>query len=477
MPFERASVARSKLRLALAGPSGSGKTWTALSLATRLVAGLKERGTLEGNGLISLTDSEHGSSRKYAKAFQFDVQDLTSFSPDDYIRQIEEAERFGYTVHVIDSLSHEWSGKGGVLELHDRITQSTKSSNSFAAWGKVTPVHNALIDKIIRSNLHIICTMRSKVAYVQKDGAVSKVGMRPIQRKDTEYEFDVLSSMNQIRKADGGYITLRVDKSRCLSVPLGAYYEQRVGLVGPIDEVGSVLAGWLSEGEETTPTATATQEERGEGGRSGVAAAPQPQRSSTVLPAEDVAELVSLREELRECVLALGKTSEQFDATWRQALQKRHVTRIEDLNRDDALEMAGKVTRNIQELKLKLSVQQPQGQPTQPKTQPAQQAPESTPSIPIPAGPQSPQGSLPFQDRESQGQREPTNPQDVTPILNSIKAANPAERLPDGTLSPAFLPPPWVAEVEGEKKAREEREAMGAESEGPKKRGRPAKAK
>lgn len=227
MAFKKATKFESKLRLALAGPSGSGKTFTALTLATALA----------GDGEVAVIDTERGSASKYADQFLFDVQELESFHPNNYINAIHEAEQAGYAVLVIDSLSHAWNGPGGLLEQVENITKRSKSGNSFNAWGEATPLQNRLIDTITRSKLHIICTMRTKTEYVIEPNAYGKsaprkVGTAPVQRADVEYEFDVYGDMD----IDN---TLIIHKSRCSELA-GAVVAK------PDHQVAEVLKRWLS---------------------------------------------------------------------------------------------------------------------------------------------------------------------------------------------------------------------------------------
>lgn len=144
--FKPAIKSQSKLRAALIGAAGCGKTFSALSIASGL------------GSSIGLIDTEHGSASKYADKFSFSSVVLERFSPDDYIKAIHAAAQFGFDMLIIDSLSHAWAGKGGILEMVDNAGQGGKG-NSFTNWGKVTPKHNALIDAILASPMHIICTM------------------------------------------------------------------------------------------------------------------------------------------------------------------------------------------------------------------------------------------------------------------------------------------------------------------------------
>ena len=200
--FQKARKTQSKLRLAIDGPSGAGKTYTALIAATAMANG----------GKIAVIDTERNSASLYADKFDFDVACLDNFNPKNYIKTINEAEQAGYSVIVIDSLSHAWEGEGGVLDMHEDATRRSQSGNSYTAWKDVTPVHRELVDAILQSKTHIVVTMRSKMEYVQsKEGdktVIKKVGMAPIQRAGMEYEFTIVGDMD----TDHNFI---VSKSRC----------------------------------------------------------------------------------------------------------------------------------------------------------------------------------------------------------------------------------------------------------------------
>ena len=189
--FQKAQRKKSRLRLALAGPAGSGKTYSALLIAFGIGNWLKDRYGKD-HGRVAMLDTERGSGELYAHLGEYDVCEITSpFTPDKYIDAIHEAEREGYSIIIIDSLSHAWAGEGGLLDIHGHIAD--RSGNSWAAWRKVTPKHNQLVEAMLQSPCHIIATMRSKMEYVQvsENGktVIKKVGMNPIQRDGVEYEF------------------------------------------------------------------------------------------------------------------------------------------------------------------------------------------------------------------------------------------------------------------------------------------------
>jgi hypothetical protein len=118
------------------------------------------------------------------------------YTPEMFIQAIDTAVHEGFKCIIIDSLSHEWFGTGGILDIH-----SSMVGNSFANWSKLTPRHNALINTIVKAPVHIIATFRSKTDYViqQVNGksVPEKVGLKAIAREDSEYEFTVAFELNR----------------------------------------------------------------------------------------------------------------------------------------------------------------------------------------------------------------------------------------------------------------------------------------
>lgn len=190
MKFAKALRKKAKLRLALTGPSGSGKTYGALEIAKGL------------GGKTAVIDTEKGSASLYSDRFDFDVLELDPpFTPERFIEAIGAAQEAGYDNLIIDSITHEWSGSGGCLELLDGLAKAKYRGNTWSAWSEITPRHNAFLDAILRSDLHIIATMRSKTETAQVDKGngkkgVDKLGMKSEQRDGVEYEFTTVLDLN-----------------------------------------------------------------------------------------------------------------------------------------------------------------------------------------------------------------------------------------------------------------------------------------
>ncbi len=187
MAFVKAERKKIKLKIALIGSSGAGKSYSSLQIAKGL------------GGKTAYVDTEGGRGELYADKFDYDIMELEApFTPERYIEAIREAENAGYDNLIIDSASHEWIGRGGCLEIADKI----QGINDFTKWAKVTPRHNNFIDAIVRAKLNVIFTLRGKDEYVMEQNEKGKmmpkkVGLGAEQRKGLEYECIVAFNLEQ----------------------------------------------------------------------------------------------------------------------------------------------------------------------------------------------------------------------------------------------------------------------------------------
>lgn len=234
MAFRKAQRKKAKLRLAITGPAGSGKTYSALLLAFGL------------GGKIAMIDTENGSGDLYCDLGDYDICSLNApYDPRKYIQTIHEAEQAGYDTLIIDSLSHAWSGEGGVLDLQSRAAASSKSGNSYTAWRQVTPLQNRLVDCILASPCHIIATMRSKTDYAQMQNEkgrteIRKVGLAPVQRDGMDYEFTIVFDLSMEHS-----VTVSKDRT--------SLFDRQVFTI--TQETGKTLRKWLDTGAEIPPDA------------------------------------------------------------------------------------------------------------------------------------------------------------------------------------------------------------------------------
>ncbi len=236
LQIKKAVKERVKIRLALAGPAGAGKTLTSLKFATVLAEG----------GKILAIDTEHGRASVYAKRFDFYVIELDKFSPQVYVEALELAAQEGYSVVLIDSLTHAWAGEGGVLEIVDKAAAKSGSNNKFTSgWSVGTPLHNQLLNTIMAAPFHVIATMRAKAEYVMETTSAGKatprkIGMAPIQRDNMDYEFNFFATMDREH-------TMTIEKTDPDCFEVG----QSIAL--PDERVAVKLLTWLNDGATPAP--------------------------------------------------------------------------------------------------------------------------------------------------------------------------------------------------------------------------------
>jgi hypothetical protein len=170
-----------KLRMALDGPAGSGKTFTALSIGTVLA------------DHVAVIDTERSSASLYADLFPF------------------------------------------------AVAKRSRSGDSFGAWREVTPIHNDLVDAVLRYPGHVIATMRTKTEYIVEQGPNGKtrpvkVGLAPIQRAGIDFEFDLVGDLD----AENNMV---ISKSR-MSAVSGKVINR------PGRKLAEELLAWLNDGDQ-----------------------------------------------------------------------------------------------------------------------------------------------------------------------------------------------------------------------------------
>lgn len=212
--FRPAQRSGRKLLIGIAGPSGSGKTYSALELATGLASSPDK---------IGFIDTENGRAEDYAAPpgkepgpgeFGFHRADLSApFTPMAYDEAILTAAEAGYEVVIVDSMSHEHAGDGGLLDWHDE-EQKTRAARmpgsdpewrkmeraNMGAWIKPKQAHKRMVTHLLQIPSHIILCFRAeqKVDIVRgKDGKTEIVPKKllsgfsdwiPIAEKNILYE-------------------------------------------------------------------------------------------------------------------------------------------------------------------------------------------------------------------------------------------------------------------------------------------------
>jgi len=176
----------------LCGPSGSGKTFSAL----RVAEGIRQ----VTGGDIAVIDTEARRALHYAEMFTFHY---IGFEPPhgslDYLAAIRSAAEQGARVIVVDSMSHEHEGEGGLLELHEsEVTRLAgndfrkREAVKMLAWSLPKQNRRRLINGILQVKAHFVFCFRAKSTSrpVKREGktVVEQMGFVPITGEELPFE-------------------------------------------------------------------------------------------------------------------------------------------------------------------------------------------------------------------------------------------------------------------------------------------------
>ena len=188
--------------IGFAGQSGTGKTYTALMFGYGLAGCVGDK--------LGLLDTENRRGSLYADILPdsetFLINDMVApFHPRRYVEAIKEFESAGVEVLVIDSISHEWEGEGGCMDIasygdytdaqYDDGTWNSKTAKR-ARWDIAKREHQKFINCLLQSKMHIIVCLRAKEkSKVEPNGDVSSLGIQPITEKNFTFEATALMMM------------------------------------------------------------------------------------------------------------------------------------------------------------------------------------------------------------------------------------------------------------------------------------------
>lgn len=307
--FRRAVREQVPLIIGLSGGTGSGKTMSAMRLAKGMSYGKP----------FCVIDTENGRASHYADQFVFDVLDLRApFSPEAYAKAIQAADTAHYPVIVVDSMSHEWAGEGGVLDAQERELDrmagddwKKREACKMAAWIKPKGAHKHMMQTLLQVKAHLLLCFRAeeKIEMVRVDGRLE------VRKKDTLIGKDgwvPICEKNVPFEATCSFLLLASNPGKPHPIKL---QEQHKPFVKPdhcIDEyAGEQLAKWAMGGTILPPPATVLEPTVKEvlGDLAG-----------TTMTAQDYISKIKLSESVRECSQA-GNEAEADQQLSREDLQ------------------------------------------------------------------------------------------------------------------------------------------------------------
>ncbi len=187
-----------RLRLGIGGPSRSGKTYSSLRIATGMASAM--------GGKIFLIDTDNEFSLDYAEDFKFEIVDFKApYTPERYLEAVQYCEQQGASVIVIDQMSHEQTGQGGILERQQEIEielaakwKTTREKAKAASWNVAKTVpHGKFVSYVTRVKQPMIFNFRCKdKVKIAKDAQGKQewihLGYTPICTEQFDYEMTAM---------------------------------------------------------------------------------------------------------------------------------------------------------------------------------------------------------------------------------------------------------------------------------------------
>lgn len=247
--FEDAPAEREKtpILMGITAPSGGGKTYSALRVATGIV-------NVTG-GEIFFIDTDNRRALQYADLFKFrHVPFEPPHSSSAYVDALRYVVRRGAGCIIVDSMSHEHEGIGGMLEFHeselDRMAGDNagkRESMKMLAWGKPKAARRTLILEIQRLGVPAIFCFRAKegVKPVRVNGKTEVVqqGFTPIAGDEFVFEMTLNALLMPGAKGVPTWLPENPGEKKMTKLP--AQFEFLEKITAPLDEkLGEGLARW-----------------------------------------------------------------------------------------------------------------------------------------------------------------------------------------------------------------------------------------
>jgi hypothetical protein len=269
-PFKKAVRVNEYVLVAIAGTTGGGKTKSALRFATGLLDGTGKR--------IAFGDTENGRGLHYAppigdepdfkETFDFDHFEITApFTPEQYLKTILQAEAAGYGALIVDSMSHEYAGEGGIDDMaqealarmctdENGVFDAKKAERLTAlSWKDPKRRHKKMMVRLLQRQMHIIFCLRAepkiKFDKVKEEGRNGKtyektvivdMGIQPICEK--QFMFEMTLSMLLTTEKPGIPSFLKIE---------GQHKPAFEGNRCVDEDAGRAIARWASGGRIAGP--------------------------------------------------------------------------------------------------------------------------------------------------------------------------------------------------------------------------------
>lgn len=260
--FRKAARQKLKASIMIEGLQGSGKSGLALLIARALTNDWDKIYAIDTEN--KSLDLFQGIKMNTGDTFgDFNKVDLTmadGYAPSNYLALRDAAVSAGADVIIMDSISHMWNRKGGLLDL---VAEAQASGlDNYRSWGtdKNRKEKELLSDLVRCSDAHMITTVRTKEKFgmefdeTKGKNKVVSLGEQQVQQDGLKYEPDLVLRMVSPGNMDGTNPVVEVLKSRYAILRTGDEYEITAELLGQ-------LRGYLEEGVDPEEIFKAQREE------------------------------------------------------------------------------------------------------------------------------------------------------------------------------------------------------------------------
>ena len=296
-----------RLRLGLGGPSRSGKTYSSLRIADAIAKAVGKP--------IFFVDTDNEFALDYANDFQFQHVDFQPpFTSERYQDAIEYCVKNDPGVIVVDQMTHEHTGEGGMLERQEKLADElaakwkvSREKSTWAAWSQAKAPHQKLVSYVTRVKQPMIFNFRAKdkIKLLKKpDGKqeVVHMGYTPICAEQFDYEMTAMLILPENSEGTPDKDLSEIRKPLRPVIQLGEQITE---------ELGRRLAEWASGKQSTAP-------------------ARAPQAAATSSPAAPAAgATISDAQES-----AIRDLLEAHDVELKAFLLKAQVSKVSDLRAD-----------------------------------------------------------------------------------------------------------------------------------------------
>lgn len=235
MQYKKAVRENTNVLIALAGGTGSGKTFSAMLLATGICNGEP----------FAMIDTEGRRGLHYADRFDFEHHCLSPpFTPSKYSDEVVSLAKRGFKTILIDSMSHEWEGEGGVIEMADAEQRKAPSN-----WIKPKAAHKRMMNKLLQAETNLIFCLRAQEKIKINDKGqkivIENAGWQPICERRFMFEMTASFTLESTGPGILEYnLPHKIEDQHRMAFPPGQHITE---------EAGRILGNWVRGDKIETP--------------------------------------------------------------------------------------------------------------------------------------------------------------------------------------------------------------------------------